>query len=296
LRQQGFVYDSSQGLAWDVLDGREAPAYLRELSFCGALPAAQYPSLPRIEDNLVRIPYSFPDDEVLVERLTLKTPTQMSDLWLGILNRTYELGELFTLGLHPERTELCQEPLTATLAQARSLTPPVWIARLDEIAAWWQARSQASVCVTDDGEGQLRLEVIGPPGVTVMARGVKADTPATSWMEGYSQLASNTFVMSAALRPFVGVSADTSSRLVGFLREQGYVVEVSAARGRFSYYIDQAQFSTEQERPLLAEIEGSGHPLVRLGRWPNGAHSALAITGDIDAFTWWDFGLRFLGM
>jgi hypothetical protein len=32
---------------------------------------------------------------------------------------------------------------------------------------------------------------------------------------------------------------------------------------------------------------------VWLGRWLNGARSALAITGDIDALTLWDCGLRF---
>lgn len=295
LRQQGLLYDSSQALAWDVLDGRETPAYLRELSFCGALPAEQYPSLPRIEDNLVRIPYSMPDDEVLVERLALETPVQMSDLWLAILNRTYRLGELFVIGLHPERTALCQEPLTATLTLARSLTPPVWIARLDEIADWWQARSRASVHVTDYGEGRLQLEVIGPPGVTILVRGVPTDVPATPWMGGYSQVTSNTCVVATPLRPFIGVSADTPSQLVGFLREQGYLVEVSQARGRFSTYIDQAQFSAEHKRCLLDTVEVADRPLVRLGRWPNGACSALAITGDIDALTCWDFFQRFLG-
>ena len=46
---------------------------------------------------------------------------------------------------------------------------------------------------------------------------------------------------------------------------------------------------------LLAQIEGGDFPLVRLGRWPNGARSALCVTGDIDALTIWDYGLRFLG-
>jgi hypothetical protein len=32
-----------------------------------------------------------------------------------------------------------------------------------------------------------------------------------------------------------------------------------------------------------------------LGRWPHNTGSALAITGDIDALTLWDYGLRYLG-
>jgi len=295
LRQQGLTYDSSQALAWDVLDGLETPAYLREVSFCGALPAAQYPSLPRLTDNLVRIPYSLPDDEGFVDRLALEMPAHMSDLWLKILHRTHQLGELFTIGLHPERAELCEEPLAATLAQARALTPPVWVARLCEISTWWQARSNSSVLMAGDGNDGLRIEVMGPPGVTILARGVKTDIPAMPWMDGYARLLSNRFAVSAPIRPCIGVSVDTSSRLVSFLREQGYVVEVGKEKAHYSHYIDQAQFVAEHERPLLAEIEGAGRPLVRLGRWPDGARSALAVTGDIDAFTWWDFGLRFLG-
>jgi peptidoglycan/xylan/chitin deacetylase (PgdA/CDA1 family) len=295
LSAQGLLYDSSQALAWDVLDGRETPAYLRELSFSGVLPAERYPSLPRIEDNLVRIPYSMPDDEVLVERLTLQTSAQMSDLWLAILDRTYRLGELFVIGLHPERAGICQEPLTATLTMARSLTPSVWIARLDEIADWWKARSRASVHFDDGGEGRLRLEVAGPPGVSILVRGVTTDVPTTPWMGGYSLVTSNSCVVSTPLRPFVGVSADSPPQLVDFLREQGYLVEISQARDLYSTYLDQAQFSVEDERHVLDTIETADRPLVRLGRWPNGAHSALAVTGDIDALTCWDYFQRFLG-
>jgi hypothetical protein len=43
-------------------------------------------------------------------------------------------------------------------------------------------------------------------------------------------------------------------------------------------------------------IEESKRPLVRLGTWPDGARSALAVTGDIDALTIWDFAARFRGL
>ncbi|MDI9546097.1 MAG: hypothetical protein QM346_00715, partial [Chloroflexota bacterium] len=62
-----------------------------------------------------------------------------------------------------------------------------------------------------------------------------------------------------------------------------------------AYFLDRQQFSALDERPLLAEIEDGDRPLVRLGRWPRGARSALVVTGDIDALTLWDYGLRALG-
>jgi hypothetical protein len=295
LRQQGFVYDGSQALAWDVVNGHETPTYHRVLNFYGARSASEYPSLPHLEANLVQIPYSLPDDEALVERLPLKTTRQMSDIWLAILRCTHELGELFTLGLHPERIDACREPLIAVLSKARTLVSGIWIARLDEIAAWWRARAAATVEITDAGDGGFHLEVAGPNGTTVLARAVEVNAPTVPWADGYWQVKVTTLTVRAPHRPFIGVSPGVSPALVSFLRQQGYIVETSKEGYRYSYYFDQTEFTVEHERLLLAQVEGTNRPLVRLGRWPNGARSALAVTGDIDALTLWDYGLRFLG-
>jgi peptidoglycan/xylan/chitin deacetylase (PgdA/CDA1 family) len=307
LRRQGLAYDSSQAIAWDVLDGHESHAYLHVLDFYRAVSANDYPSLPDSDGGLVCMPYSLPDDEALVERLNLTTSAQMSALWRAVLNRTYELGELFVLGLHPERFAICRQPLEAVLIEARQFTPAVWIARLDQIAAWWQARSAASVETTDAADGTIRLAVDGPSGTTVLARAVDVDAGAVSWGHGYQQVrmaptaavddirGATEFALRASLRPFIGLSPVTSPDLAGFLRQQGYIVETSEEGHLYSYYFDQSEFTASQKRVLLSQIEETDRPLLRLGRWPNGARSALAITGDIDALTLWDYGLRFLG-
>jgi len=295
LERQGLAYDSSQGLSWDVLDSHETPAYRHVLGFYGALSASDYPSLPSLEGSLVRIPYSLPDDEALVHRLSLTTIDQMSALWLAILRCSYERGELFTLGLHPERIFTCQEPLVAVLSEARQLDPPVWIVRLDEIAAWWRARTEAAVGITDATDGRFHLTVAGPSGTTVLARAVEVDVPTAAWVDGYRQVNAMAFTVCASLRPFIGLSPVSSPNLVSFLCQQGYLVEFGWEPSLYSYYFDQAEFSAEDRRPLLAKIEKTGRPLVRLGRWPRGARSALVVTGDIDALTLWDYGLRILG-
>lgn len=82
--------------------------------------------------------------------------------------------------------------------------------------------------------------------------------------------------------------------LRSFLQHQGYLAEISADPQAFSYYFQQKTFQPEDERQLLVEIETSNRPLLRLGRWPGGAQAALAVTGDVDAFTLWDYGLRVL--
>jgi hypothetical protein len=83
--------------------------------------------------------------------------------------------------------------------------------------------------------------------------------------------------------------------LGAFLRQQGYVTETLRESGSSALYLNEPDFSPKDERPLLNWLEESTAPLVRLGRWPDGARSALAITGDIDALTIWDYALRAVG-
>lgn len=295
LREQNLIYDSSQGLAWDVLDGHETPVYLGALKFYGALSAKDYPSLPTLEENLVRIPYSLPDDEALLERLNFETTEQMSDLWLSMLYQTLELGELFVLGLHPERISFCEAALEAVLTEAIRLAPKIWIARLDEIAIWWRDRATATVDIKSIDDNKFRILVTGPANTTVLARHVRSETQTKPWANGYHQVMAKSFTAKAPLRPLIGLSPEASPELASFLRQQGYILEISEARNHFSYYFSQTNFQAMDQRQLLNHIEGTNRPLIRLGRWPNSARSALSITGDIDALTLWDYGLRFLG-
>ncbi|MBN1453550.1 MAG: polysaccharide deacetylase family protein [Anaerolineales bacterium] len=294
LRRQGFSYDSSQALAWDVLDGYETPTYRKAMDFYQALPVGDFPSLPSLKDGLVCIPYSLPDDEALVERLRFDTPEQMSATWKAILQRAYDIGELFTLGLHPERFYLCRDALIAVLEKARQFEPKVWIARLDEIDHWWRARSTAAVAL-ENQPGAIRISVSGPEGLTVLARSVEVDAPTGIWANGYRQVKATTFSVGGDQRPFIGIYPGASPTLINFLQQQGYIIEISEQKQLYPHYFDWTEFHPKDQRPLLLQIEASGRPLVRLGRWPDGTHSALSITGDIDALTIWDYGLRFLG-
>lgn len=308
----GFLYDSSQGLAWDVVADVETPAYRRVLAFYGARSASEYPALPRLVDGLVRIPYCLPDDESLVDRFRLAAAAPMTRLWLAILEETHRLGELFTLGLHPERTLLCESPLVETLRAARALAPSVWIARLEEIARWWVARAEATVTAeialsagtaggwgaqgaADGRPGEMQISVRGPEGMTILARGVELLTDAAPWDGVYRRVDGGTASLRAATRPLIGVSRRSAPYLTSFLRQQGFIVEMAEGPHAHAFYLDRPQFDHADERPLLAQIEGGDFPLVRLGRWPRGARSALCVTGDIDALTIWDYGLRFLG-
>ncbi|MDD5369345.1 MAG: polysaccharide deacetylase family protein, partial [Anaerolineaceae bacterium] len=144
LQGTGFTYDSSQAMVWDVANDLSTDAYKRVLDFYRAQPVNSYPALPHWSDGLIRIPYSLPDDEALVDRIHLLDPTAMAEIWLEMMDCAYQGGELFTLGLHPERIHLCQAALQVVLERARTLSPGVWIARLDEIAAWYLALGKST--------------------------------------------------------------------------------------------------------------------------------------------------------
>jgi peptidoglycan/xylan/chitin deacetylase (PgdA/CDA1 family) len=300
IEATGFSYASNQPIMWDVLEADDlAPSayasYKRAIDFYDPWHASERPSLPQLNSQIVEIPVLLPDDEILVERLGGGTDDLVGKTWRRILSQTYQRGELFTIQLHPERIAGCVTGLSSVLSEARALKPAVWIARLDEIAAWWRARAEATLEITDAGNGRLHLAVTGPSGTTALTRGVQVDAPTAPWAEGYQQVQATTFTIQAPHRPFIGLSPTTSPKLTDFLRQQGYILEISDQGHRYSCYLDRPEFTAEHERRLLTQIEASDRPLIRLGRWPNGAHSALAITGDIDALTLWDYGLRLFG-
>jgi hypothetical protein len=292
VRDNGFLYDSSQAFAWPLDEGMETDAYRRALEFYSALPAARFPVLPWSDGDLVRIPCCLPDDEAMVDRLGL-TPGAMADVWVSVLAATRHRGELLTLALHPERIETCAEGLVALLEAARGGEPPVWVARLEEIANWWRERARSTVSTQEVGHGRLRISVRGPKGLTVLARnvGLRGETG----FGAYVRVPETRFEVLAQDRPFIGVHPSSSESLVRFLREQGYIVETGESPAAYQFFFRRDRFSQQDERALLDDLESAPFPLIRLGRWPDGAQSALSVTGDVDALTIWDYAYRLVG-
>jgi hypothetical protein len=308
MEEAGFSYASNQPILWDVLGSAglglsSHPGYQRAIALYEPWNASERPSVPRLRGNVVEIPVSLPDDEMLLDRLPGGARDLLRLAWRRILSRTYELGELFALQLHPERIAPGMAALSAVLGDARVHGSQLWIARLDQVAEWWRARSAASVRVQEAGEGTWRLSIVGPPGTTVLVRGAETLEPTQPWADGYHRLAvpapangqPMVCTVQSERRPVVGVSAATDRGMTNFLRQQGYLVQEAQHTQTCSVYLDGSRVCASSERALVSQIESGLEPLVRLGRWPHGARSALCITGDIDALTLWDYGLRLLG-
>jgi peptidoglycan/xylan/chitin deacetylase (PgdA/CDA1 family) len=290
----GYLYDASQAMYVDLEDGSGNEAYRRVLDFCGALPADDHPVVPWTESGVVRIPYVLPDDESLLDRLGIEGPDEITSRWMSVFDTLHDRGELFTLAVHPERVDACTQGIAAVLDAARHSPLPVWITQHEEIARWWRDRAAASMDVTDHGDGRLGIWVRGPVGLTTLARGLDIAC-AERWADGYELVRGTRFEVEVAARPFIGVHPSTPSSLSAFLREQGYIVEISEDDRAYTCFLRRSHFTRLDQRALLAEIDNGSFPLLRLGRWPQGARSALSITGDIDALTLSDYAYRIVG-
>ncbi len=300
IASAGFVYASNQPILWnsfaaDALTPSARDRYRRAVAFYAPWLAHERLSVPRLQDTVVEIPVSLPDDEILVDRLDGAANGLLERSWLSILSQTHQRGELFTLQLHPERITACRRALSAVVTEARTLEPAVWCARLDEIADWWRARAAATVEIAQGGDNRFHVTVTGPRGTTILVRAVKTDASTTPWADGYQRIENAAFTVSAPCRPVIGLSPRTATQLADLLHEQGYIAELSLESQDYSIYFDQPTFTADREVEVAAQIERTTAPLIRLGRWPDGAGSALAITGDIDALTLWDYGLRVCG-
>lgn len=294
LRNLGMRYHSSQAVAFavlhrDVVKGPKATAYQRALHLYGAPDAAQVIVRPRDRQGLIEIPVAVPDDEIMVDRLHLDKQAQ-AEAWLAILEMTHARGDLFTMQLHPERIFDSAYALQSVLEEARRRQPAVWIAGLDEIASWWLRRQRSVLEVQQLDNGRYRVHLEGEPEATLLVR----ELPTVDTIPWYGRdlvARVGSFELASAVKPVVGVSTQSPKAVLDLLYEEGLPAEISDDREQFGAYIDIPSGELD-EVGVLTEIERAPGPLVRLGRWPSGARSALAVTGDIDSITLQDFALR----
>jgi polysaccharide deacetylase len=292
IKELGLRYHSSQAVAFPLHDGDLEPgpalSYRLALELYSARDALRVAVVPRLRAGLVDIPVAVPDDEILIERLRLGEQAATVQ-WLGMFEMTYDRGELFTVQLHPERIGELQNALRATLAEARRRRPCVFMARLDDIASWWERRSGFSLDVQRSGDDRFRVHLRADPDATLLVRGLEvAQSP---WYGRDAICRQTDFEVESPRVPVVGVSRRSPAAVHRFIAEEGLPYEVSDARDAYGAYVDVA---TERwtEHDVLDTIQKAPGPLARIWRWPEGARSALAVTGDIDALTLRDFVTR----
>jgi hypothetical protein len=91
----------------------------------------------------------------------------------------------------------------------------------------------------------------------------------------------------------LGLDSSAPERTVSFLRDQGYILDLGETAPFCGIYLDSSTLGRlSGEVELVNYIEYSPAPLVRFWRWPDGAKSALCVTGDLDALTLGDYASR----
>ncbi|MCG2769755.1 MAG: polysaccharide deacetylase family protein [Anaerolineae bacterium] len=295
LPKDVFEYSSNKAIWWDVVsstDEHSATAIFDALSrFYRATPADEKVCTPWTRTNMVEIPVSLPDDLQLHDGLNLGSEG-MAQVWGQILHRTHRRGELFVLQFHPELASLCRPALAAMLRQAGRLRPRVWIARLRDISSWWQEKAGFAATVSYASTG-LDITFTCSERATILARGLDDCGSATVWDGQYLRLDGRSLRVPGHCRPFVGLASDCAKGTASFLREQGYILDAGETASRCAVYIDSAVLDREaSEVDLINYIESSAGPLVRYWRWPDGAKSAMCVTGDLDALSLVDYAQR----
>lgn len=309
FRELGFTYDSNEAVIHEVIAVNElspslADSFARSLELFQAIPCTEYLLRPHVEDGLLRIPTSIPDDEMLFDRLRITESERLGAIWSEVMGRVYDHGGIYVLNLHPERGELARGALDDLLRFASKRPLPVWITRLSDVAVWWRERASTSLSVESVGDGRWKVAVHGSPRATLLARNVTVEGVETRpWPGGDTQALEQRCTVVASAYPGVALSSHTAPDVEATLREQGYPlarVESSEA-SRYGVYIDRPDGlgRSRQERQqtasaLVRQIEQGSAPLVRLGQWPDGRRAALSVTGDIDSVTIQDFFLRIM--
>jgi hypothetical protein len=303
----GFTYESNIAVLHDVVDLNSfspllQSGFTKSLNLFQAIPCTVYALRPHFEAELLRIPTSIPDDEILFDRLRITDPQEVGRIWSRVMQGVYDCGGLYTLNFHPERSVLCKPALETLLAYARSRPLPVWVARIGDVAQWWSERRAYRLNIRSLGSDRWHIEAICTPRATLIARHLTIEgQPVTPWYRSDVCVQSHCFTVKATCCPCIGVSPQTPQEVLDFLFEQGYpVVRCSVEEAHcYAMYLDEPEgLGTTLEKQakrrsaLVEQIEALDTPFLYFGCWPNGNRAALAISGDIDSVTVQDFFLR----
>jgi hypothetical protein len=290
-----FGYSSNKAIRWrspnEDSASQASTIYTTIDTFYQATDSTEKVCVPWNCSHLVEIPVCIPDDLQVLDGLQLSTE-DLTQSWQQMLHQTNQRGELFTLLFHTELAGQCEQPLVDLLCTARAYRPPVWIARLHEISDWWREKSQFNVAIATTPNG-LMLTFDCSSRATILVRGLDSHESGLIWDNQYSRLQSNTLEVQANPRPFIGITDDIPERVVSFLRNQGYILDTGETARLCGLILDTEILSRLlNDVELVTYIEASAAPLVRYWRWPNGARSAMSITGDLDALSLMDYASR----
>jgi len=288
-----FCWDSSHTILWNGLKKTEFGKrnwrnYETSLNQYNYKNSDNRMSLPRFRNNILELPLSLPDDDLLIDRLRIKDEEILFKIWSEILGATYIRGELLVLQFHPERIPIFRDPLKSILQTAKELYPKVWISSLSDIYEWWKEKESFTVQLNCKGNWEYEVDVSCSPRAVLLMRSNYLEKE--QFYNGFGLIRERTFSVKSPKCPIIGIPKDSSPELLHFLKNEGFISEISEQKEKYSLYLDNfTNFSEEDEMKALETIHTSNFPLIRFWRWPDNCKSCLSVTGDIDSITLYDF-------
>jgi len=291
LAEAGFRWDSSEVILWENLSSRKC-SRSRWKNFQTILETYQpmdsgSASLPRFIGEMVEIPVAMPDDDILIERLGIRKQEVLAAVWSRMLERACQTGECLVLQLHPERYFQFNRALETILRKAQSEN--VWIASLQEIAEWWIERDSVQFIIRESDSGIKEICLEGSSRATLLVKGTKGytcDGPGNFTVQG------TPWKFSGKEHPIVGIDPGCSQDITAWMRQEGYPYELMNHRQYSTVLLpsDEMKLKRDLSGDYSLPVQG---PLMRIWRWPENRKCCLAVTGDIDGVTIWDFIRRY---
>ena len=303
VEKNQLLWESNQTYIWNGFRNtkisklrkfKEKP--VRELY--SPLDAGKNVLIPRLEGGIICVPISLPDDEILVDRLGIVDSEEIGQVWIEIMDKTYERGGVFVLQLHPERFRICRKAMESLLQRAITYTKPcIWITSMKDIAEWWKEKSRFQFSFGAKSEKGYRVRCECTNRATILCRNLSSGASKTPFYRDYRIIKDRDFfIESGKIKPCIGVHPRCSMKLREFLADEGFCYEVTDKNSEYSLFLQEyGTFAQKDEIDLLSRIAENTHPMIRYWRWPSDMRCAFVTSHDLDSITLTDFLLRLLG-
>jgi peptidoglycan/xylan/chitin deacetylase (PgdA/CDA1 family) len=130
----GLLYDSSKPAGWSC--GSEFDSFTGMKEALGSYGISKTGfCLPVVRGKMVEMPVAIPDDEILVDRLSLIDGGRFARALAAMMNSAIQSGGHLVLQLHPERFDFFETALDDVLKHAADRK--AWVAPLMIVGKWW---------------------------------------------------------------------------------------------------------------------------------------------------------------
>jgi hypothetical protein len=300
--ESDLCWDSDQSYMWDV-PGQLMPKKTKWISekairsFYNPLDARDHIVIPRLCNGVINIPVTLPDDEIIIDRFGIRDDTQISAIWMHVLEETVARGSIFVLQLHPERYPICQGAMRSLLEVARNPGKSIWTTGMNDVAEWWLHKRAFKFDFESLPNNEVKVRVNCDDRAAILGRNIACDVKTEPFDEHYELIRAKAFTLGPGKHlPCIGIPSGSPDSLYGFLDDMGFAYETMAARANYSLILDAYDsFGPDDEMALLQQIHATPNPILRFGLWPAPYKSAFLTSHDLDCVTLTDFLLRVFG-